>query len=273
LKRPLLYLDQNALVDVIMNRDPSFATVVRKFCASTAQAVYAPPHIEEIANIYRSKASHAQCGRYIAEHLKGICDLTDCWELLPNDEPDAPGRLIQEAPQDCLSRVIDKFELTYLAEDTEEALREYVPAARAVNTPVNAFEYANVRAIWQIRMLCRGFDPECCPTGSGLRSSFQTSVAMVDICFRSLRDSGFGLEAKRKTRSSIHDVSHAIYAIMADLFVSNDARMLEKAKATFSFLKSECVVYSPSEFVAYIEDLLDKKTQQVDASDKDKPSV
>jgi hypothetical protein len=96
---------------------------------------------------------------------------------------------------------------------------------------------------------------------------------MVDICFRSLRDSGFGLEAKCKTRSSIHDVSHAIYAIMADIFVSKDARMLEKTKATFSFLKSECVVYSPSEFVAYIEGLLENKSQQVDASDRGKPSA
>ena len=105
-------------------------------------------------------------------------------------------------------------------------------------------------------MCLRGFDPQHYPIGKGLRASFKATEQMIDICFRSLHDAGFGLETKRKTRSAIHDVSHAIYATMADIFVSRDERMLSKIKAVFSFLKVECVAYSPDEFLAYIDGLL-----------------
>lgn len=256
MKTPLLYLDQNTLIDVILRRDPAFASVVTKFCSSAAQAVYAPPHIEEIANIYRSTATDVDCDAHIAEHLRGIRELTESWELLPNDKPGGPGRLIQEDPQVCLERVINHYELTYLAEANEEALREHVLAKQAVPTPVDAFQNQKLKAIWQQRMCLRGFDPQHYPIGKGLRASFKATEQMIDICFRSLHDAGFGLETKRKTRSAIHDVSHAIYATMADIFVSRDERMLSKIKAVFSFLKVECVAYSPDEFLAYIDGLL-----------------
>ena len=250
MNRPLLYLDQNTLVDVIKNRDPRFSAAVEKFCVSSHQAVYGPPHIEEIANIYRSRASNEDCERHISEHLDGIRRLTDCWELLPNNEPDAPGRLIQEDPGICLQRVIDHYELTYFTEGNEEALREHVPADKSVPTPLEAFEDAKVQEIWRSRMFNRGFDPDCYPTGSALRTSFKVTEGMVDICFRSLHDAGYGLETEQKTRSAIHDVSHAIYAIMADAFVTRDKRMLGKIRATYKFLDAECVVYSVEDFTS-----------------------
>jgi len=253
--RPLLYLDQNTLVDVIKNRDPKFAAAVRTFCELSHQAVYGPPHIEEIANIYRSAASDEDCDRYISEHLVGIRDLTDCWELLPNDEPDAPGRLIQEEPEACLKRVVDHYELTYFAEGSEEALRENVAAQRSIPTPLDAFEYPKVQEVWRNRMFNRGFNPDCYTTGSALRFSFKATEGMIDICFRSLHDAGYGLESKRKTRSVIHDVSHAIYAIMADAFVTRDQRMLGKIRATYRFLKSESVVYSVDDFISVVEQM------------------
>jgi hypothetical protein len=67
-----------------------------------------------------------------------------------------------------------------------------------------------------------------------------------------LHDAGFGLEKKSKTRSSIHDVTHAIYGTMADIFVSADARMLAKLKASYKMLKADCIPMNPEEFVAYV---------------------
>ena len=109
-------------------------------------------------------------------------------------------------------------------------------------------------------MRLRGFDPQHYPTGNELRASFKATEGMIDICFRSLHDAGFGLETKRKTRSVIHDVSHTIYATMADIFVSRDERMISKVKAIFNFLKVECVAYSPDEFFVYIDTLQSNAT-------------
>lgn len=253
--KQLLYLDQNTLVDVIKDRCPYFASTVKSYCASHGQAVYSPPHIEEIANIYRSGATDVDCERHISEHLIGIRELTDCWELLPNEDINAPGRLIQEDPAACLKRVIDHYELTYFAEGNEEVLRENVPAKQSIPTPLDAFEEYNLREIWRRRMFNRGFDPDCYPIGSVLRSSFKVTEGMIDICFRSLHDAGYGLESKRQTRSAIHDVSHAIYAIMADIFVTRDQRMIDKVRATYRFLNAECVVYSVDEFITFAEQL------------------
>ena len=56
---------------------------------------------------------------------------------------------IQEDPEACLKRVIDHYELTYLAEANEEGLREHVPAEQAVPTPGYAFQDHKLKAIWQ----------------------------------------------------------------------------------------------------------------------------
>ncbi len=248
--RPLLYLDQNALVDVIMRRDRKFASAVRRLCQQSYQAVYGPPHLEEVANIYRTRATDVNCERYISKHLDGIRELTNCWELLPNNRPNAPGRLVQEDPARCFERVINHYELTYVAEGIEKGLREHVPAERSIPTPEDAFEGAKVREIWRKRMSNRQLNPDCYPTGAALRRSFKVAEGMIDICFRSLHDAGFGLETRRKTRSAIHDVSHAIYATMASIFVTRDVRMLGKIKATYKFLDAECAVYSVDEFIS-----------------------
>lgn len=253
--KKILYLDQNALVDVIKNRDPAFAHAVQRFRQLGGRIVYAPPHIEEIANIYRSNASEPDCEKHVAEHLKGIRELTDCWEFLPNEEPNSPGRLLQEDPAECLDRVIDQYELTYVAEGNEQALRDLVLQNQVKPTPANAFSNAILHSIWKNRMWNRGFDPESYPTGNSLRDSFKATEGMIDICFRSLHDAGYGLEKKAKTRSAIHDVSHAIYATMADIFVSGDSRMLDKTTAVYRFLETDCEVLSKEDFISYVDSL------------------
>ena len=218
-----------------------------------AKVVYSPAHIEEIVNIYRTEESDEDCDRYIREHLEFLASLTDCWEFLPSESGSAgPGRLKQEHPAVCLKRVIDLYELTYFAEGNETVLREYIPQSNSVPAPIDAFKDENVLKIFKNRLFLRGHREEELPYGAKLRDSHSKTAAIIDICFRSLHDAGFGLEKKSKTRSSIRDVTHAIYGTMADIFVSGDTRMLAKLKASYKLLKADCIPMNPEEFVAYV---------------------
>jgi hypothetical protein len=147
--------------------------------------------------------------------------------------------------------VIDKYEWTYDSEETEEFLRSLVKADRATSTPLEAFKIPKVRAIFDQRLWAAGYS-EHLPQGPELRQCHDVAARLVDMCFRSLADAGYGLESKKKFRSAIHDVTHSIYALAADIFVSGDQRMLGKAKATYKFLEAECRVMSPEELVVFV---------------------
>jgi hypothetical protein len=152
----------------------------------------------------------------------------------------------------CLKRVIDLYELTYFAEENETVLRDYISQSNSVPAPIDAFESEKVLKIFNNRLSLRGHREEELPYGTKLRDSHSKTTAIIDICFRSLHDAGFGLEKKSKTRSSMHDVSHAIYGTTADIFVSADTRMLAKVKASYKMLKADCIPMNPKEFVAHI---------------------
>jgi hypothetical protein len=53
-----------------------------------------------------------------------------------------------------------------------------------------------------------------------------------------------------KYRSRMHDVTHAIYAGAADVFVTGDKRYRQRVKAAYNFLRIPTKVLSTEEFLA-----------------------
>jgi hypothetical protein len=248
MKGKLLYLDHNVAIDVLKRRRPEVAAAVKQFRGLGGRVVYSPAHIEEIANIYRTDATDADCDVYIQDHLKFFADLTDCWEFLPSQS--GPVIFRQEHPSVCFTRVIDQYELTYISEGNESALRENLPPSSSPPPPADVFENPEVLRIFRSRLAFRGYRDLEIPYGSKLRESYATTSAIVEICFRSMRDAGFGREGESELRSSIHDTTHAIYGVMADVFVSRDNRLLAMVRACYRMLQADCVPMSSDEFVA-----------------------
>lgn len=75
--------------------------------------------------------------------------------------------------------------------------------------------------------------------------------AAIDILFRSLQDAGYGLESERKTRSAMHDETHAIYATRANHFVTRDRKLLSKVRAVYGYLEAECTPMSVEQLIEH----------------------
>ncbi len=75
-----------------------------------------------------------------------------------------------------------------------------------------------------------------------MKSVFSFIENMIDIVMRELMRHGYKLEPLKKTESSLHDHTHAIYATACDYFISKDRRFIEKTKSTYSYLGVKTIV-------------------------------
>lgn len=75
-----------------------------------------------------------------------------------------------------------------------------------------------------------------------MKGRFDFLENMIDIVMRELMRHGYKLEPIKKTESSLHDHTHAIYASACDYFISKDRRFIAKTKATYSYLGIETIV-------------------------------
>ena len=60
---------------------------------------------------------------------------------------------------------------------------------------------------------------------------------------------GYQSEGRNKSRSMMHDNTHAIYATKADYFIINDNRYRKKVKAIYDFLEIPTIVLNIEEFL------------------------
>ena len=61
---------------------------------------------------------------------------------------------------------------------------------------------------------------------------------------------GYQSEGRNKSRSMMHDNTHAIYATKADYFIINDNRYRKKVKAIYNFLEIPTIVLNIEEFLS-----------------------
>jgi len=79
--------------------------------------------------------------------------------------------------------------------------------------------------------------------------SHQLLERTVEMAFNFLEEIRYRPEKVAKSRSRIHDVTHAIYAASADYLVSHDDKFLLKAKVVYSYFGIKTKVVSLDDFI------------------------
>lgn len=80
-------------------------------------------------------------------------------------------------------------------------------------------------------------------------SSHRKTERLISTLFNVLESIGYRGEKMKKTVSRLHDVSHAIYASKADIFVTADARFAAKCEAVYDYAGVPTKVISYEEFL------------------------
>ncbi|KJZ12299.1 hypothetical protein TW85_16030 [Marinomonas sp. S3726] len=75
----------------------------------------------------------------------------------------------------------------------------------------------------------------------------------IEITFCYLESIRYRPEAVKKSRSRMHDVSHAIYASISDILVTDDDRFSMKLQAVYKYWGIETEVLSTDSFISKVK--------------------
>lgn len=87
------------------------------------------------------------------------------------------------------------------------------------------------------------------PRYATIKDDHPAKEEIINFLIKSLHSAGYHSEHKNKSRSFMHDISHAIYASKADFLVNDDNASRQKVKAVYAFLNIPCIVLSKQEFI------------------------
>jgi hypothetical protein len=281
-----VYLDQNVLMAILKNERPGLMDHIKCFKEDAVVFPYSPAHIEEVAIIPRECEDATLAGERVNENLQLIEEISDRWEYLPALGDVGPSRLAQEDPRECMKRVVDGYDLTLSAEEIERFQMSFKSAAafeqvqqefgtnllagpgvplhenirndigievKRVSNLTEAMLFADskvqdglARKLWNYP----SWNLDTLPKGDDLLACHKTREVVVNLVLAYLEEIGYRADDFDKYRSRMHDVSHAIYACAASVFVTGDKRYRQRVKATYHFLQIPTRVLSSDEFLA-----------------------
>jgi hypothetical protein len=82
--------------------------------------------------------------------------------------------------------------------------------------------------------------------------------AMIDITMKYLIKSKFFPDKTEKSRSGMHDITHAIYASYCDYFVVNDERFFKRCSAIYKFLGAPVKIMRMTDFIEACQKQINK---------------
>jgi hypothetical protein len=279
------YLDQNVFVAILKGEREGVEDRIARLKADGVVFPYSPAHIEEVAIIPREIADAALASQRIDENIQLIEKVSNRWEYLPGLGNVGPSRLLQEDPRDCLKRVTDGYDLTLSAEEIERFQMSFksaeafdqvqeqfgtdlragpgVPLHEAKRadlgievqrisnlTEATLFKDAKVSEGLERKLWNYSWNLTTLPTGPALLALHKTRETVVNLVLAYLEEIGYRADSFDKYRSRMHDVSHAIYAAAADVFVTGDKRYRQRVKAAYNLLGIQTKVMSIDEFLA-----------------------
>lgn len=277
------YLDHNVVVDVYQNRRPGLRAVIDNRKKAGDIFPYSPAHMEEIAVILRSQPDLEKAQKMVGEQIALVADLSDTWEILPAFQNAGSSQVVQEHPSDCMVRVmhnydhtlsseeIERFQLCWKSEKAFNAVQdEFGPPIRVgpgielfpekrdrlgidrgiTNiAPERVFEDAGVRKALREKLWHYSWKVETMPMGEDLMRSHIDRQNVVNILLKVLEQACYYADSFDKHRSHLHDVSHAIYAAEADIFVTGDERYAKRVRAVYHFLGLKTRVVQTGDFI------------------------
>lgn len=245
---PVIYIDRQIVIS--HESDKQIIDAVAAFRSKGATFPYSPAHIEEIA-----KAHFVGGGPPLKQQIAALDELSEGQALMPR--ADGPAELRHENILACLERVMDHRgrELTEMAVDHE---RDRIQSYAGLKANVIAF---SIRKRVQKCSFDNVFsDPAIIDhmgymarvKGFRIRSStFIEREATFSILFDALNIFGFRPgHSDKRVENRVHDVSHAIYASYADLFVTDDDKLRNSTKAVYKLCGFDLPILDRGEFIA-----------------------
>lgn len=285
---PLTYLDHNiiGIAAGADGKDMNIAPLLENAKSQSHQFVYSPAHCEEIAVILRSDIDRETADTYVWQLLNKLSELTDNLEFLP--PWDRIGASIQkrEEPIECFKRVVEYYDLTLSSESLQkfimsfkspEAFTEFQqeyetdidPASAKLYaerrqrhninpivisnlSPEKVLEQPSILAMFNEELWGQGLRVDTIPKFGQFKDSFVDQENSINLTMLLMEKIGYRADPWKKYRSTLHDITHTIYASNADYFITNDSKTLARVKATYAFLDVPTEVCSLQEFEAIV---------------------
>ncbi|RON91648.1 hypothetical protein [Pseudomonas fluorescens] len=264
--RKMIYLDYNIFESYRVNDVEDLRAAVDAI-KDKHVLPYSPAHLEDLASSLMWKdfdeSEIPPLMERSQDRLQNIIDISKSVEVFPAPRHQ-PTRVIREHPGECLLRVLEHFDRNLFLEVRERNLLEDMKAtdvkgersSRVSNLPVNflsAPEYDS--AIMQKYASDRAFMQKKREAGltdlkwPDISKSHEVLEHVFEILMNYLEEIRFRPEDINKSRSRMHDVTHAIYATKADYFITGDVRFYHKVRAIYDYLRVPTTVLTLNEFL------------------------
>lgn len=221
-----IYLDTQIVIDHLNGLD--VVETVAELRKRGFVFVYSPAHVEEIA-----KAHHAHQKGNLDQRVSHLAELTGELAILPHET--GPAVMRKEAITKCLGRVQDDDgrEMTEIAVAFERRriashkAKFYDPLSKKNKNeiskclPTEIFSNVDVWNFLESIAISKNFRIRI-ENFSRRRDTFETLFDVLNI---------FGYRAEhnvKRVENRVHDVSHAIYASYAAIFVTDDGKLLQQ---------------------------------------------
>lgn len=284
-----LYIDHNIFIQTLYVNE--LKTYLCQLSNKNVNVIYSPAHIEEIHKVYANEQSNFK--DRMPGLLANISEITNNKESFPT----AKGLVIKiENPNECYLRVSEydtrdrvevdglskmgvdkKHYAELLAQDKHNQSISNIPNDKIwehpavkqivddLNNNIQMIIQQNNSSIDVKRLYMLGINKKLPSSFKFKRGNFSRLVNShkeleytIEVLFRVLNYCGYYADKKPETAiSGIHDVSHAIYATKADVFVTTDNRFAQRCMAVYSFLgiKTKVIACKEEEILNTIKNL------------------
>ena len=226
------------------------------------QLVYSPAHLEELANSAHNN-SYFQ-SEFINKDIEALSEITDNYLFLPDFERGV--KLCIEPPYDVYRRVVYRIGDTKISELEEllfMSLRPWLKAKLKLNisgdTIKDSLSHENV--VSYLNELHKDdswyelYKKDTEKFWYKYSNDYFLSYGVIEHLSKLIDILDNNPEPVNKYRSHLHDVTHLIYALHADIFVSDDKRLCNKYMEICSFFKISPKCLSGKEFLNRLSDV------------------
>lgn len=228
---------------------------------------YSPAHMEDLASSLAwqdfEEDEIKPILKLCEDRLQNVIDISKMIEVFPG-KGHKPTRIIEEHPGACLVRVLKYFDRNRALDVRERTMLEQIKATdtkgeRSIknsNLPedfLSTTEYA-AEIQKKFKASCElmnnkqeaGMEDLKWPS---ISQSHTVLEHVFEILMNYLEEVRFRPEDVKKSRSRMHDISHAIYATKADVFISGDKRFCHKLRVAYHYLNVPTKVLSLDDFI------------------------
>jgi hypothetical protein len=262
--RKKIYLDYNLVAYYFERSDMQLCEkidLLKGYC----DFPYSPAHLEEIAvpimQNHKDKIPLEAVLKLGGDKLNSLSKLTSNFALAPQNERRT--KFIRESPVDCIGRVIKYYDLNENIESSEEAFLKKCKDGDPIGDIANRMSNLSLNFLRETNFgkeLNSRFDKDLLAAIAARKAkvsefrwpyiarSHQLLERTLEMAFDFLEEIRYRPEKVSKSRSRMHDVTHAIYAASTDYLVSGDDRFLSKTKVIYSYFGIKTKVLSLEEF-------------------------